>query len=49
MQYVYGSRCLRKLPNFAQLKSKILDEQNVEKYIATKNNKLEKYTKKNAT
>ncbi len=46
MQYIYGCRCLRKIPSFAQLKSKILDEQNVEKYIAIKNNKLEKYAKK---
>ena len=42
LQYIYGSRCLKKIPNFAQLKSLILDEQNVEKYIATKNNNLEK-------
>ncbi len=46
LQYIYGSRCLRKIPSFAQLKLKILDEQNVEKYIATKNDKLGKHTKK---
>ncbi len=46
LQYIYGCRCLKKLPNFAQLKSKISDEQNVEKYIATKNNKLDKHRKK---
>ena len=46
VQRVYGSRCLRKIPNFAQLKLKILDEQNVEKYIATKNDKLGKHIRK---
>ena len=46
LQYIYGSRCLKKIPNFAQLKSLILDEQNVEKYIATKNNNLAKHMKK---
>ncbi len=43
LQYIYGSRCLKKLPSFAQLKCTILDEQRVEKYIAIKNNKLRKH------
>ena len=43
LQYMYASRCLKKLPSFAQLKSKILDVQNIEKYIAIKNNRLKKH------
>ena len=43
LQYIYSSRCLKKLPSFAQLKSKILDVQNIEKYIAIKNNRLKKH------
>ena len=43
LQYIYASRCLKKFPSFAQLKSKILDVQNIEKYIAIKNNRLKKH------
>ncbi len=43
LQYIYASRCLKKLPGFAQLKSKILDVQNIEKYIAIKNDRLKKH------
>ena len=42
-QYIYSVRCLKKIPNFACLKSKILDAHNLEKYIAIKNNKLKKH------
>ena len=43
MQYIYSSRCLKAIPNFYQLKFKILDMHNIEKYIATKNDKLKKH------
>ncbi len=43
MQYIYASRCLEIIPNFGHLKSKILDVQNMEKYIAIKNNQLKKH------
>ena len=43
MQYIYASRCLKVIPNFTQLKSNILDMHNIEKYIATKNDKLKKH------
>ena len=46
LQYIYASRCLGCIPNFGQLKSKILDAQNVEKYIAVKNDKLKKHETK---
>ncbi len=43
LQYIYASRCLGNIPNFGHLKSKILDAQNIEKYIAIKNDKLKKH------
>ncbi len=43
LQYLYASRCLKRIPNFAQLKLKILDVQNIEKYIAIKNNRIKKH------
>ncbi len=46
LQYIYASRCLKKLPSFAQLKAKILDVQNIEKYIAIKNDRLKKHEMK---
>ena len=46
MQYLYSSRCLKVIPNFARLKSQILDMHNLEKYIAVKNNKLKKHENK---
>ncbi len=46
MQYIYSCRCLKAIPNFACLKSKILDNQNIEKYIATKNDKMKKHETK---
>ncbi len=46
MHYIYSCRCLKTIPNFACLKSKILDNQNIEKYIATKNDKLKKHETK---
>ncbi len=42
-QYLYSSRCLKIIPNFACLKQKILDMHNLEKYIAIKNNRLKKH------
>ena len=46
MQYIYSCRCLKAIPNFYQLKWKILDMHNIEKYIAVKNDKLPKHLKK---
>ncbi len=46
LQYIYASRCLGNIPNFGHLKAKILDAQNMEKYIAIKNNKLKKHDSK---
>ncbi len=46
MQYIYASRCLKAIPNFNQLKAKILDMHNIEKYIAIKNDKMKKHQKK---
>ncbi len=46
MQYIYSCRCLKAIPNFHQLKWKILDMHNIEKYIAVKNDKLPKHLKK---
>ncbi len=46
IQYIYASRCLKAIPNFNQLKAKILDMHNIEKYIAIKNDKLKKHEKK---
>ncbi len=43
LQYIYASRCLKKLQSFAELKAKILDVQNIEKYIAIKNDRLKKH------
>ena len=45
-QYIYSSRCLKVIPNFACLKSKIVDMQNLEKYIAMKNESLKKHETK---
>ncbi len=46
LQYIYASRCLGNIPNFGHLKAKILDVQNMEKYIAIKNDKLKKHESK---
>ncbi len=46
LQYIYSCRCLKVIPNFACLKTKILDIQNIEKYIATKNDKMKKHNAK---
>ncbi len=43
LQYIYASRCLGHFPIFGHLRSKILDAQNLEKYIAVKNEKLKKH------
>ena len=45
-QFIYHQRCLDKLPIFADLKSHIYQIQNVEKYIAKKNDNLSVYMKK---
>ncbi len=46
LQYIYASRCLGNIPNFGQLKAKITDIQNIEKYIAVKNDKMKKHDNK---
>ncbi len=46
LQYIYASRCLGNIPNFGQLKAKIMDIQNIEKYIAVKNDKMKKHENK---
>ena len=46
LQYIYASRCLKNIPNFGHLKSKILEIQNIEKYIAIKNDKVKKHESK---
>ncbi len=43
MHYIYSCRCLKVLPSFACLKFKISDMQNMEKYIAVKNDKEKKH------
>ena len=45
-QYIYATKCLEQKPDFNQLLSKIQYQKNVEKYIATKNNKLQSYENK---
>ena len=45
-QYVYRKRCQKDIPSFVELKRMILSIQNVEKYIAVKNNKLSTHLKK---
>ena len=45
-QYLYACRCLESKPNFQELVTKILYYKNVEKYIATKNGKLQLHNSK---
>ncbi len=45
-QYIYSSRCLKIIPNFQNLKQKIIEYHNVEKYLAKSKGKLEKHNKK---
>ena len=45
-QYIYSSRCLKIIPNFQNLKQKIIEYHNVEKYLAMSKGKLEKHNKK---
>ena len=42
-QYIYRKRCARENINFRELKNVILSYENTEKYIATKNNLLNKH------
>ena len=45
-QYIYSQRCLNKQLNFAELKGKFRNLQNIEKYIAIKNQRLLAHEKK---
>ena len=45
-QYIYSSRCLKIIPNFQNLKQKIMEYHNVEKYLAKIIGKMEKHNKK---
>ena len=45
-QYIYAQRCLKRPLNFCELKTKILNQKNVELYIAKKNNQLVKHLAK---
>ena len=45
-QYIYSSRCLKIIPNFQNLKQKIIEYHNVEKYLAKRIGKIEKHNKK---
>ena len=42
-QYIYGQRCLGKQLQMSELKALIMQQENVEKYIATKNSSLTKH------
>ena len=44
--YLYAYQCLESKPNFQELVTKILYYKNVEKYIATKNSKLQLHNNK---
>ncbi len=45
-QYIYSSRCLKAIPNFQNLKQKIIEYHNMEKYLAKSKGILEKHNKK---
>ena len=45
-QYVYRQRCAKEALHFPQLKAIISNVERIEKYIATKNNRLEKHYRK---
>ena len=45
-QYIYRQQCYGQKPNYNQLSVLIYEHKNIEKYIATKNNKIGKYVKK---
>ena len=45
-QYIYRVRCQKQLPCISQLKLEIFRMENVERYIATKNNKLHLHNRK---
>ncbi len=45
-QYIYSSRCLKIIPNFQNLKQKIIEYHNVEKYLAKRIGKLKTHNKK---
>ena len=45
-QYIYRQRCFKTEPNFNELKEIITRTHNIEKFIATKNDKLIKFHKK---
>ena len=45
-QYIYAQRCLKKPLNIEELKSRIAKVKSIEKYVASKNNKLFKHNAK---
>ena len=45
-QYIYRNRCLKTLPNITGLKKELRFHYDMEKYIASKDNKLNKFEKK---
>ena len=45
-QYVYAKRCMGQQPNFTEYRRKVRQLENIEKYIATKNNKVSKHRMK---
>ena len=45
-KYLYSQRCLGKTPNFIDLKAYFWSVENIEHYIAKKNNKLPKHYRK---
>ena len=45
-QYIYRKRCLKEMPNVNELINNILHIKNIEKYIATKNNRINRHLKK---
>ena len=45
-QFIYSQKCLRKMPHFNELQRLIKSIENVEKYIATKNQKIQMHVRK---
>ena len=45
-QYLYRQRCLSQKPNFEQFTQLVYQAKNIERFIATKNNKLSKHNAK---
>ena len=45
-QYIYRKRCGNEKPRFREVRAEIYKLENIEKYIATKNGKLERHQQK---